>query len=425
MLRIYYIASLLIGLFAPLWLLWREKKGKEEAIRRCERYGKASLPRPDGALLWVHAASMGEAQSVLPLIERWLKTHTDVHILLTTGTVTSARHVVGKLPERAFHQYVPLDIPWMVQRFLNHWQPDMVMFVDSELWPNTINAIGARDIPLNLLNGRISERSAKRWHKARQSCEQLLQHFTHIFAKSEEDAKRFANLGASNPVSFGNMKFSSPPLPADPKCCGELIHQIADRPVWLAASTHEGEEKMIGDIHRELRDAFDGLLTIIVPRHEHRGDAICQILEQDGLQVSQRSKQMHVLPDTDIYVADTMGELGVFYRIASIVFVGGSLVPHGGQNPFEPARLDCAILYGPHMHNFNEFCSELESNEAAIRVNDTQELQTRLETLLRDHDAQHKLASAALDTVQKNLNVIDRLEDALVDDIKEIIAHYA
>lgn len=405
----------------PFWINLRIKKGKEDPMRKCERYGKASLPRPDGAMIWVHAASMGESQSALPLIEKWLEIFPQLHILLTTGTVTSAQNIATKLPERAFHQYVPWDVPWIMKRFLKHWTPDMVCFVDSELWPNSIAMISESSVPFTLLNGRISPRSAKRWHKARGSCEWLLQHFTHIFAKSAEDAKRFSNLGATNPISFGNMKFSSPPLLSDSKSCGELVSTISNRPVWLAASTHDGEETLIGDIHAHLRDSFQGLLTIIVPRHEHRGDEVCALLESQGLHVAQRSKQMQILPDTDVYVADTMGELGVFYRLASIVFVGGSLVPHGGQNPFEPARLDCAILYGPHMHNFNEFCSELEGASAAIPVTDNTHLQEELEKLMRDHDVQNQLANAASATVQKNLNVIDHIYDALLDDVTAII----
>ncbi len=420
----YRIASYFIMPFLPFYLRWRVKQGKEEPLRMKERFGKASLPRPDTPLIWVHAASMGESQSVMPLVRRWAEAFPQVHILMTTVTVTSARHVVTRLPENAFHQFAPLDTPLAIRRFLKHWQPDMACFVDSELWPNMIVTIHAFGIPLALLNGRISDSSAQRWHKVRAFSEQLLQCFTHIFAKSDEDTRRFANLGAVNPVSFGNMKFSSPPLPSDSKLMGELIGEIGGRPVWLAASTHEGEEIMIGEIHSHLQEAFPGLLSIIVPRHNTRGDTIREALEMQELRVVQRSRKETIKAHTDVYIADTMGELGIFYRMASIVFIGGSLVPHGGQNPLEAARLDCAILYGAHMDNFREFCTELEQAGAAIPVRDQSHLRESLETLLRDQGKQDEMAQAALDVVERNKHVIDHIHEALSPTILHAIETY-
>ncbi len=422
---IYRAASWIVTPAIPFYLRLRLKQGKEDPLRMQERLGKASLPRPSSPLIWIHAASMGESQSVMPLIHRWAKDHPELHILMTTVTTTSAKHVTGKLPETSFHQYAPVDTPLSVSRFLKHWKPQLVCFVDSELWPNTITAIAKRDIPYVLLNGRISETSARRWQRARNYCEELLSAFTHIFAKSKEDATRFINLGAKNPVSFGNIKFSSPPLKSDSRAMGELTSLIGGRTTWLAASTHAGEEEVVATIHQNLKESFTDLLTMIVPRHSRRGTEIRQLLETKQLHVAQRSLGEPITPDTDIYIADTMGELGIFYRIADIVFVGGSLVPHGGQNPFEPAMLDCAILYGSHMDNFCEFCQELERACAAMPVADETKLQEILEKLLRDQDARTELAQTALEVVEHNKDVLDRIYQALHPLLLQAIQSYS
>ena len=421
---LYHIFSCLFGVFAPLWLKLRTSRQKEDAARRSERYGKSVLPRPKGALIWFHAASMGESQSVMPLIHEWLDTYPNIHILLTTGTVTSAQYVARRLPERAMHQYMPLDVPWMVKRFLSHWKPNIISFVDSEIWPNMFREIGKTNAYFTLLNARISKTSLKRWKKAPEFINNLLAYCDNIYAKSDEDVQHFKMLGAKNVITYGNLKFSSPPLTADSRVTSELLHIISDRPVWLAASTHEGEEEILGDVHHYIKESFPNILTIIVPRHNIRGNEICEMLEGKLLQVSQRSKHMDILKDTDIYVADTMGELGIFYRIAAITFIGGSLVNHGGQNPFEPARLDCAILYGPHMHNFNEFCVELERNKAAMQVKDAHELKNAVINLLRDHKQQETLAQAALATVEANKDVISHINKAFAQPIQSAINSY-
>ncbi|NET71220.1 MAG: 3-deoxy-D-manno-octulosonic acid transferase [Sphaerospermopsis sp. SIO1G2] len=417
---LYRALSYLLALCLPLHLRWRAYKGKEERLRLAERMGHASVPRPSTPLIWVHAASMGESQSVLPLIKQWIRSYPEMRLLLTTVTVTSAKYVATKLPPHAFHQYAPLDTPQAVRRFLDHWQPDMVCFVDSELWPNLLMETHARDIPMILLNGRISVRSAARWHYVRPLCEALLTRFTHIFAKSDEDARRFTNLGAKHVKNIGNMKFSSPPLTYDSKQMHHLSALIGNRPVWLAASTHPDEERMIGEIHAELRQTFDELLTIIVPRHSQRGDEIRRMLEMQALSVAQRSRMEQLHDTTDIYVADTMGELGIFYRLASIACIGGSLVPHGGQNPFEAAHLDCAIVYGPHMDNFLEFCQELERASAALPVRDAAHLHDTIDALLRDHTQQEKMAAAAQHVVSQNQDVITRLDEALTPLLQQI-----
>ncbi|MFO1243173.1 MAG: 3-deoxy-D-manno-octulosonic acid transferase [Rickettsiales bacterium] len=413
MLILYRIFSWLASLVVPIVLLLRVYRQKEDRQRLAERFGKTYLSRPDGAVVWIHAASMGESLSVLPVIQKLIADYPALHIVLTTVTLTSARTIAPKLPERTFHQFVPVDLPWAVSRFIRHWKPDLAIWVESEFWPNQMHAMHRTGKPMALINARISERSYHGWQRAPYAIRTLLSCFRIILAKSEEDVRRFKNLGAEYVSSVGNLKFSSPALDADPKVTSEILQVIGDRPVWMAASTHAGEEEIIGEVHRLLREKFPRILTLIVPRHNTRGNDIAAMLSDKKLRVSQRSKQEAIGEETDIYLADTMGELGIFYRIAEIVFIGGSLVPHGGQNPFEPARLDCAVLYGPHMENFAEFCAELEAVDGAVRVKDAADLAEKVESLLRDQEKQEKLANAALAVVKTKQDVLENVVQAL------------
>lgn len=409
MLALYRIFSWLASVIVPILLLLRVYAKKEDASRLRERFGQPSVPRPGGTVVWVHAASMGESLSVLPVIQKLIGDSPGLHVVLTTVTLTSARTIAPKLPERTFHQFVPVDLPWATSAFVKHWKPDLAIWVESEFWPNQMLSMCKTGKPMMLINARISERSAENWRRAPYAIRTLLSCFRKILAKSEEDAARLKNLGAENVTCVGNLKFSSPALDADPKVTSEILNLIGDRPVWVAASTHPGEEDMIGDVHRLLREKFPRVLTLIVPRHNIRGNEIVSQLAAKKLRVAQRSKQEPIGEDTDIYLADTMGELGIFYRIAEIVFIGGSLVPHGGQNPFEPARLDCAILYGPHMENFTEFCAELETVGGAAKVKDANDLAYQVETLLRDHEKQDMMANAALEVVRGKQEILEHV----------------
>ena len=356
---------------------------------------------------------MGEATSIVPLIRQLLERYPDLHILLTTVTVTSARNIAHRLPEKAFHQFAPIDTPSAIRRFLAHWNPDTAFWVESEFWPNMMLMTRKSGCRMCLLNARISQQSAERWYQLRPLIQMMLESFELILAKSDRDAARLKNLGAYQVEVKGNLKFSSPALEADPKVTSDIVQVVGDRPRWLAASTHPGEEAMMAEMHQQLKESFPSLLTVIVPRHADRGGEIARELRNKGLKVARRSKEEPIDNDTDIYLADTMGELGIFYRLSGIVFIGGSLVAHGGQNPFEPARLDCAILYGPHMENFTEFCQELESAEGAVRIQNTDELAVRIDDLLRDHDRQEKLAEAAFLAVKAKEKVIDDVLEAI------------
>lgn len=362
-------------LLAPLLRLnlrRRVRQDKEIRARLAERFGQGAA-RPPGRLLWLHAASVGETLSILPVLEELAARAPDLHLLLTTGTVTSARllerRLAPALRPRLAHRFVPLDVPCWAARFLDGWQPDAAVFVESELWPNLLGAARARGVPLALINARMSARSAGRWRAlAPGLARPLLGGFRLVLAQSEPDAERLRALGAAQAQCWGNLKDAAAPLPADPVALAALRAALGDRPVWLAASTHPGEEAMVIAAHRAMAPRLPGLLTVIVPRHPERGAAVAA--EADGLAVARRSTGALPGPETAIYVADTLGELGLFYRLARACFVGGSLVRHGGQNPLEPARLGCPILLGPHHWNFAEPVARLGAAGGLLAVAD-------------------------------------------------------
>ena len=361
-LGLYRLLTTLGGPLIRAYLQRRLARGKEDPIRFEERMGKAGLPRPEGGLVWLHAASVGEAVSMLPVVET-LQKRPGLTVLVTTGTVTSAAMMTGRLPQGAIHQFVPVDrIPW-VRRFLDHWQPDLALWVESEFWPNLLVETAERKIPLVLLNGRISARSFRRWLKMRGFIGKLLSCFVLCLGQTEEDARRLAVLGAAKTACLGNLKFAAPALPADAAALAALLGELGDRPRWLAASTHAGEEALAGRVHKAL--AIPGLVTLIVPRHPNRGAEIAAELEAMGLKPTRRSLGQ---PIGDIHVADTMGELGLFYRAAPLAFVGKSLIGEGGQNPLEPARLGASVLFGPHMGNFADIAHRMQEDGAAIQV---------------------------------------------------------
>jgi 3-deoxy-D-manno-octulosonic-acid transferase len=411
LLRTYRVASTLLGPLTRLLLVHRARRGKEERTRLGERRGESTRPRPPGRLAWLHGASVGETVSMLPLIERL--TQRGLTVLVTSGTVTSARLLERRLPPGAVYQFVPLDVPSYVRRFLDHWKPDLALVAESELWPNLIIEADARGIPMVLVNGRMSERSFRRWQRMPGMIGSLLGRFDLCLAQSVADADRLARLGAPRVGVAGNLKFDVPPPPADPLRLSALAGLIGDRPVWVAASTHGGEEEQIIEVHWALLKRFPNLLTIIAPRHPARGEEIARIASDAGLHVALRSRGLEPDGATDVYIADTIGELGLFYRVAPVVFMGGSLVEHGGQNPIEPAKLGAAILHGPHVHNFVDVFAALDRSGGAIAVSDGEHLARTLEHLLVDGHGMRVMARHAGETVETLGGAVDRTMQAI------------
>ncbi len=382
-LKIYRGAMSLLRPLAPLLLKVRERRGKEDPRRKPERLGRATAARPKGVLAWVHAASVGETNAVLPVIEGLCRARPDLSVLLTTGTVTSAGLAERRLPERCLHQYVPLDAPEYAARFLDHWRPDLAVFTESEIWPSLILETSARHIPLALVNARLSHRSRRRWQRNKSMAHPLFNRFDVVLAQNERLAMGFSVLGARNVHSVGNLKIDAPAPPVELGELERLRGALGARPGFVAASTHEGEEDIIAEAHRELSRTFEGFCTIIAPRHPERGTAIADRLREFGLSVAQRS--LGTLPNarTDVYVADTIGELGTLYALSPIAFIGGSLVDRGGQNPIEAVHHGVAVLTGPHWQNFRDAYRTLMRHEATIEVEDARSLAAAVTHLLQ------------------------------------------
>ena len=411
-LRFYRLASMAAApAVAPRLLARRVSRGKENPARLAERYGQASLPRPAGPMIWIHGASVGEILSVIPLVERLRDRN--FAVLMTSGTVTSAALAEQRLPAGAQHQFIPFDAPRFVSRFLDHWRPGLALFVESDLWPNLILACRDRAIPMILVNGRVSERSFGRWRLLPDTISALLQRFDLCLAQSSADAQRFATLGAPHVSSTGNLKLDIPPPPADLSALQALKSQIGERAVIAAASTHADEEKYIIAVHRRLRAKNPSLLTIIAPRHPERGQGIADAAKFAGLSVALRSRGEPPKAGVDVFIADTLGELGLIYRLAPIVFMGGSLASHGGQNPIEAIRLGAAVVHGPHVWNFAEIYAALDAAHGAKLVTDEEGLLACLGSWLADPAARKAVADAAAAAVEQLGGALERTLTAL------------
>lgn len=383
-LRAYRSLTALARPLAPLILKHRERRGKEDAARLTERMGKPSAPRPAGPLVWLHAASVGETLSILPLIAALAEARPSTSFLLTTGTVTSATLAAQRLPPRTQHQYAPLDLPQFVRGFLDHWRPDLAILTESEIWPNLIMESSERSIPLTLVNARMTDRSYRRWRRNGGLARPLFSRFALVLAQNEALARRFKILGAASATASGNIKIDTPPLPVDAGALARLTTALAGRPVLLAAGTHEGEDAIVADAHRQLRQQLPGLATIIAPRHPERGPAIVEMLGAQDIATARRALGELPSPACEVYVADTLGELGTLYRLAPVAFVGGSLVDRGGHNPIEAVRQGAVVLTGPHWQNFPDAYRVLIAQKAATVVGSATELAGEAARLLGD-----------------------------------------
>ncbi len=395
----------------------RLHRGKELPGRLAERRGIDATPRPSGRLFWLHAASVGETMSILPVLPALADAAPDATILLTTGTVTSARlldqYLKPELAARVLHRFVPLDVPAWVARFLDHWRPDAAGFVESELWPNLLAACRTRGIPVMLINGRMSDRSVAHWRRVPGLARHVTGGLTRVQARSETDANRLRDLGCRCVAAPGDLKLAAPPLPADQTELQRLRDLLAGRPIWLAASTHAGEETLVLAAHRTLAAEHPGLLTIVAPRHPDRGAAIAD--EAAGMAVARRSLG-EVPPAEGVWIVDTMGELGLWYRLSRIVFVGRSLIaPGGGQNPLEPARLGCAIAVGPFAGNFTDHVAMLRAAGGLAVVGDTSELTAWVAALLRDPARRRAVGDAAAAALQPHGDLPRRTAAALLE----------
>ena len=386
----------------------RVARGREDAARLAERFGHPGIARPAGPLIWIHGASVGESLSALPLIAR----------------IGEARLMAERLPEGVIHQYAPVDLPAAVGRFLAHWRPALGLIVESELWPNLLLQARARGTALALVNGRISAGSYASWRRLRPLIGYLLGQFEVTLAQSREDEAHLRDLGAAEPLRLGNLKFAAPPLAANPDQLAALVAAFGPRPRWLAASTHPGEEDIVAEVHARLAARTSDLLTILAPRHPDRGSAIAEAFAARGLEVVLRSSGRPVTPRTAVYLADSLGEMGLWYRLCQVVFVGGSLIPKGGHNLLEPAKLGCAIVCGPHMTNFLRVTEEMERLDALRRVADAAQLAAAVSWLLEDEPARNGMIQAAADYADTQAGALDQIVAALKPQLDRAAAIY-
>ena len=379
------------------YLAYRAAKGKEERDRRSERYGRSQVTRPNGPLIWFHAASVGETIAVIPLVEEVVSRN--ISVVLTTGTVTSANICQDRLGDKVIHQYVPLDLKPAISNFLDHWKPDLAIISESEIWPMTILELGARRMPQILVNGRMSDTSFARWNRSSVLAEALFENLSHVIAQSDLDGKRFSDLGARSVSISGNLKVDTDLPPFSKDDLAVLKKQLGSRPSWAAISTFEGEESLVADAFINVKKNIKNPLSIIVPRHVERSDAIEKMLLDKGLKVARRSRGDEITPDIDIYIGDTTGEMGLYLSLTKIVFVGKSLTGEGGQNPLEPAMLGCAILSGPNVQNFRDSYRALLQNGAARIVKDGAGLEACLMHLLENDDVRDTMIEAGQSTL--------------------------
>jgi 3-deoxy-D-manno-octulosonic-acid transferase len=409
-LAIYKAAATAAGPALRAWLAVRAARGKEDTARLAERRGipRPGAARPPGPLLWLHAASVGEATSALTLLERILDTRPDAHALVTTGTVTAARVMAARLPPRAAHHYAPLDVPAWAGRFLDFWRPDAALWMESELWPATLSALAARGVPAALVNARLSPRSAARWVRAPALARAVLSPFRAVLAQTPADADRLRALGARDAQAVGNLKYAAAPLPADPGDLAALMRAIEGRPRWLYASTHAGEEAIAARAHAALAPRHPGLLTLIVPRHPARRAAISA--ETPGARFRGPDKTLPQ-PADGLYVADTMGELGLFYRAAPVAVIGRSLSADGGggHNPIEAAQLSCLPLHGPRVGNLTAIYADMDAVGAAREVADEGALIAALDTALTNPSETARAGMRAQAFVQSRADVLERV----------------
>lgn len=414
LLKTYSGATRLMAPVLPLWLGKRAKKGKEDPGRLSERDGVTTIAKPDGKLVWMHGASVGESQMLRPLIDKVLAQYANTSVLITTGTVTSAELLEKTLPKRAIHQYAPIDHPKAVKNFLNHWRPDVAIFAESELWPNMIMGAYERQIPLALINARMSASSIERWGKSAKTVKSLLNCFQVILAANTETANGLSWLSGRDIESAGNLKDAAAPLSVDTDELKTFKTAFGRRAIWCATSTHKGEEELVLDAAAHVKDKRPSALLVLAPRHPERKDEIIALLKDRGLNFKCRSDNALPDKDTDVFVFDTIGDLGLVYRLTKIAFIGGSLVKGlSGHNPLEAARLDCAIITGSHISSFADTYMALMAFDGVKRILTPDQLAPSVLELLKDTNLRNSRIKAARDFAGSRDDVLEYVWDTL------------
>lgn len=417
---LYLLYSILTRAAAPFVLRRVGKKLAAQGVepdRIAERAGRATLPRPDGPLIWFHGASVGESLSVLSVIKRLGDRLPDAEFLMTSGTATAAQIIANRLPPRTRHQFAPMDAPQILDRFLDHWQPKAGIFVESELWPGMLIRARQRGVKLALLNARLSQKSARGWAQYPDTAELVLNSFEIMLTQNAEVADRLRTMGANAArlQTGANLKATAAPLPVDETALSVLRAAVAGRPLWAASSTHPGEEDFALRAHDQVLKTHPDALLLLIPRHPERGDAVQDLITSHGLTVARRSARQPITARTDVYLADTLGETGTWYAAAPIVLLGGSLLPDiGGHNPFEPAQSGAAVLTGPHVANFSETFPPMIEVGAAVETATAQDIASQVTAWLSDPQVLDHHRQAARAFAQTQADALDHVIDTLI-----------
>lgn len=397
-------------------LVRRLRVGKEDTKRLDERRGLHKTPRPQGKLIWFHTASVGEALMALTLGQAFLKKHKDAYVLITSGTQTAADIISKRLPKRCYHAYSPLDVKKWVQNFLDHWRPDVAIWIESEFWPNLVLETYSRAIPMCVVNGRMSKKSYDKWLFARSSIAHMLASFDHAFVQNAKTHYYFIDLGMDvlKITQIPSLKNNALPLPYDCEDFEHLQKNIKNRPLWLAASTHAGEEEEMVIAHNVFSKKFKNALLILVPRHPERGKALADKFTDKGWRVGYRSCGDEILPDMQIYIADTIGEMGLWFRLSKLSFIGASMIDNiGGHNPYEPAQLGSAILHGAFVTNFADIYERLDQEGGAMLVTSGFELGQCLKDMFGKKGQEQ--AAKATEIIGQEQNATSEVLDYIAD----------
>ena len=411
---IYTLLFYFILPFALLRMLWRSRKAPAYRQRWGERLSLTPRHAPATGVIWFHCVSVGESLAAVPLIRAARTRWPDVPVLVTTTTPTGSERVRATFGDTVYHVYLPFDLPGMMARFLRRWQPRVLVVMETELWPNLVAACARRCIPVMLANARLSERSARGYARISGLTRPMLRRLSLIAAQFEPDARRFISLGASpdRVQVTGSLKFD---LHIDPEkaALGRALRQQWQRPVWIAASTHDGEDRPVLAAHRRLLTQHPDLLLVLVPRHPERFDAVAALVQSEGLACARRSHDEAVTASVQVYLGDTMGELLGLFGAADVAFVGGSLVPTGGHNPLEPLAMGVPVIMGPHVFNFQVICDALKEAGALVTVQDDEALADAIHRLLEDRVLREKQVEAGQAVLAANRGALDRQLDGL------------
>ena len=407
---LYRLLINLVLIFSPLILLFRILKKKEDKIRFKEKFCFFSKKRKKGKLIWVHVASVGELLSVFPLIEILERKKNIDSVLITSTTLSSSKIFSQYKFKKTIHQFFPIDSDFLTKKFLSYWKPSLAIFIESEIWPNMLANLRKRNIPHVLLNARITKKTFKRWRYLNNFSQVIFKGFTATYPQNNETFNFLKKLGAIKIKKIGNLKFSETENATKYQLNKNITKFFKNKKIWCASSTHDGEEVLCAKVHSQLKKKHKNLVTIIIPRHVHRAKTLVKSIKDLNLQVHCHSNKMNITKNTEIYIVDTYGETKLFFNISETVFLGGSLVKHGGQNPLEPARLGCNVIHGPHINNFKEVYHLLDNKKMSYKVSSINQMTNSINQLFK-HKKNSKLI---IDKIKKLGNdVLNKTEKEL------------